>query len=309
MVVKSNSRLLRALVAATTATTLALAGTYAIAASASADSSAATTTGVLCKSAKHPVLAARMTQRLDTSLAGRQSRVGLAAYDARLGLTCTLHAGWHFISASTIKATIISALLWKKGGPDNLTSTERSLAWNMITLSDNDAATALWNDVGMTAMQQFLNKAGMTSTQLATAWGLTQETAHDELTLLKLLTNPQTVLTWASRQYVLYLMAHVVSYERWGVSAGAPSDVTVHIKNGWLPYPYSSNWHINSIGAFTGVNIKYQIAVLTGHNPTESYGIQTIQGAAYVINTGIAGTQSSATMPSISQATLSAPGG
>jgi Beta-lactamase enzyme family len=290
-----------------TATTV-VAGTSAIAAAAP---SSASTTGVLCTSAKHPVMAARMTTRLDLSLEGRQSSVGLAAYDGRLGLICTLHPGWHFISASTIKATIISALLWKKGGPDHLTSTERSLAWKMITLSDNDAATDLWNDVGMTYMQGFLTKAGMTHTELATAWGLTEETAHDELTLLKLLTYPGTVLDRASRRYVLYLMAHVVSYERWGVSAGAPSNVTVHIKNGWLPYPYSSNWHINSIGAFTGVNTRYEIAMLTAHNPTESYGIQTIQGAAYIINTVIARntTATSTTMPSISQASLTAPGG
>jgi hypothetical protein len=308
MSVKSHPITLRSFLAAMTATTV-VAGTSAIAATAAAASSSASTTGVLCTSAKRPALAAGMTRRLDLSLEGRQSRVGLAAYDGRLGLTCTLHPGWHFISASTIKATIISALLWKKGGPDHLTSTERTLAWRMITLSDNDAATDLWNDVGMTYMQRFLNKAGMSQTELAVAWGLTEETAHDELTLLKLLTYPGTVLDRASRRYVLYLMAHVVSYERWGVSAGAPSNVTVHIKNGWLPYPYSSNWHINSIGAFTGVNTRYEIAMLTGHNPTESYGIQTIQGAAYVINRGIAGTQASVTMPSISQASLTAPGG
>jgi hypothetical protein len=309
--VKSHPILLRSVVAATTATAVVVAGAYSIAATAAAAPSPAATTGVLCTSAKHPIMASRMTSRLNLALAGRQSSAGLAAYDGRLGLTCTLHPGWHFISASTIKATIISALLWKKGGPDHLTSTERSLAWKMITLSDNDAATDLWNDVGMTYMQRFLTKAGMTNTVLADAWGLTEETAHDELTLLKVLTYPGTVLSRASRRYVLYLMAHVVSYERWGVSAGAPSDVTVHIKNGWLPYPSSDNWHINSIGAFTGVDTRYEIAMLTSHNPTESYGIQTIQGAAYIINRTIARNTSSTatTVPSISQAALTAPGG
>ena len=34
--------------------------------------------------------------------------------------------------------------------------------------------------------------------------------------------------------------------QRWGVPAGAPGKVTVHVKNGWLPYPV--HWHINSIG-------------------------------------------------------------
>ena len=43
--------------------------------------------------------------------------------------------------------------------------------------------------------------------------------------------------------------------------------MTVHVKNGWLPYPDTdlgaSDWHINSIGAFTGTNVSYQIVILT----------------------------------------------
>ena len=70
--------------------------------------------------------------------------------------------------------------------------------------------------------------------------------------------------------------------------------MTVHVKNGWLPYPDTdlgaSDWHINSIGAFTGTNISYQIVILTEpHGPqSESYGITTIQDAAVVINRDLA---------------------
>jgi hypothetical protein len=79
----------------------------------------------------------------------------------------------------------------------------------------------------------------MRHTKLNAAWGLTQLTAGDELILLKLLSSRGHVLSAAARRYVRWLMAHVVPDQRWGVSAGAPSDVTVHIKNGWLPYPVS----------------------------------------------------------------------
>ena len=64
----------------------------------------------------------------------------------------------------------------------------------MITQSDNDAATALWDELGMGNLQHFLNLAGMGETQLGRdgEWGLTQVTAHDEMLLLKLLTASAT---------------------------------------------------------------------------------------------------------------------
>ncbi len=243
----------------------------------------------LCTSAKYPRLAAKISSGIRAALADRtQSVVGLAAADPAEDLTCALHRTRHFYAASVIKATIISALLLKVHGPRGLTRTQRYLAYLMITQSNNSAATALWNDVGMRGMRVFLRRARMWHTFLSDAWGLTLITAQDELTLLQLLTNPGNVLGKYSRRYVLTLMAEVIPAERWGVSAGAARGITVHIKNGWLPYPEGDDWNINSIGAFTGEDISYQIVILTGP-PTaggqgEGYGIQTIEDAADVIN-------------------------
>ena len=151
----------------------------------------------------------------------------------------------------------------------------------------------------------------MRHTVLNVGWGLTLLTAHDELLLLRVLTNPGKVLSAQSRNYVLWLMANVVAYERWGVSAGAPADVTIHLKNGWLPYPDGSDWHINSIGAFTGHGIGYQIVILTSGNAGESYGIQTVQAAAYVINKQLAAERgdSASELALPGKASLAAPGG
>jgi hypothetical protein len=91
------------------------------------------------------------------------------------------------------------------------------------------------------------------------------------------------VLSAASCGYVLNLMAHVIPSERWGVPAGAPADVTVHVKNGWLPQPTHA-WRINSIGSFSGHGRDYMIVVLTWNNPTMTYGIDTVQAVAEVIN-------------------------
>ncbi len=242
--------------------------------------------GICTAPVTYKALAARLSRDIRAALAPAYDTYGLTVYDRPRDVTCALNEGAHFHSASVVKATILAALLlWHQETGRPLTSTENYLATIMITLSDNNAATALWDELGYGRLQHFLDVAGMTETRLGLYgyWGDTDITAHDELTLLRLLTKPNAVLSDYSRNYELGLMANVVSWERWGVSAGAPRGVTVHIKNGWLPES-PGGWHINSIGAFTGHGRDYMMAVLTDNNPSEQYGIDTIQGAAEVVN-------------------------
>jgi hypothetical protein len=99
-----------------------------------------------------------------------------------------------------------------------------------------------------------------------------------------LLDGPNAVLDSASRAYELGLMSQVISSQRWGTPYGAPADVTVHVKNGWLPDPL---WHVNSLGVFTGkdgADKNYMIAVLTDGNPTEQDGIDAIQSVAEAVH-------------------------
>jgi beta-lactamase class A len=158
----------------------------------------------------------------------------------------------------------------------------------MITESDNDAQDTLWNEIGMTALERFLTAAGMDHTVLGTDdyWGLTEVNAHDELHLLQLLITRNTVLDAASRRYVLALMADVVPDQRWGVSAGAPPDVTVHLKNGWLPDP--DLWDVNSIGDFTRHDLDYSIVILTSNDPGMASGVATVETLAGLINQALA---------------------
>jgi len=221
----------------------------------------------------------------DTKLQGsgdwRGGHQAVTVYDTVTKVSCYANSGRHFDSASVVKAIILAALLrWHQEAGTPLPPEEEQEATLMITQSDNDAATDLWNDVGMSRLQQFLGLAKMDETQLGQGgmWGLTQVTARDEILLLGLLSQPNSVLSAASRSYQLGLMARVISAQRWGTPAGAPGDVTVHVKNGWLPE--SAGWHINSIGAFTGKDKNYQIAVLTDDNPSEQYGIDTIEAVA-----------------------------
>ena len=185
-----------------------------------------------------------------------------------------------------MKVTILGALLRKALDQHRfLTGTEAARLRAMITRSDNAAASALWAELGHGALQHFLNLAGMRHTVLGPggAWGLTQITAPDEILLLRLLLKPNAVLSPNSRSYALQLMAQVIPSQRWGVPAGAPTNLTAHVKNGWLPRA-THGWRIHSIGCFTGHGGGYSIVVLTQDNPGMPYGITTVQAIARVIN-------------------------
>ena len=232
-------------------------------------------------------LAAQLSADIAKGLSGRNGVHAVSLYDRVTGVSCVYNGSGHFDSASIVKAIIMAALLrWHQQTGAPLSAWEKDEAAEMITQSDNDAATDLWDEVGMANLQHFLDLAGMGETQLGQggAWGLTQVTAHDELLLLKLLTAPNSVLDAYSRSYQLGLMAQVTSWESWGVTAGTPSGVTWHVKNGWLPD--ATGWHLNSIGTFSGHGQNYMIAVLsdnTDMNDSEQYGINTIEEVARLV--------------------------
>ncbi len=58
-------------------------------------------------------------------------------------------------------------------------------------------------------------------------------------------------------------MEHITPDQDWGVSGGVPHNVTVALKNGWLPTGEYGSWEINSIGWVRGDRRDYLIAVLT----------------------------------------------
>ncbi|MEU0671820.1 serine hydrolase [Streptomyces sp. NPDC006172] len=256
---------------------------------AAASPAAAAPPAVSCTSAKAG-LAAKLKTDITAALAGRAGTVAVGLYDRSTNTTCTLRATSAFDSASVVKVTVLSALLWdaqktKRG----LTARERTLATAMITKSDNASTTALWNQLGLTKIKGFLAAAKMTQTKPGANgyWGLTQITVTDQQKLLGLLTAKNTVLLDSSRAYVNRLMGQVVASQRWGTPYGKPANVTLQVKNGWLSRA-TYGWRVHSVGTFKGGGHDYQITVLTHGNSTMNYGIATIQGVAKVIHRDLA---------------------
>ncbi|WP_033283868.1 serine hydrolase [Streptomyces sp. NRRL F-525] len=256
---------------------------------AAATPAAAATPTVSCTSAKAG-LAAKLKKDITAALATRKGTVAVGLYDRTTKTTCTLRATSAYDSASTVKVTVLATLLWDaKKHNRTLTTRESTLAKAMITKSDNDATSTLWKQLGLTKIKGFLAAAGMTQTKPGANnyWGLTQETVTDEQKLLKLVTAKNTVLSDNSRAYILKLMNQVISSQRWGTPSGAPSGVTVHVKNGWLQRS-THGWRVHSLGTFNGGGHDYMMSVLTQDNSTMSYGITTIQGVAKAIHKDLA---------------------
>ncbi|MFJ8081308.1 serine hydrolase [Streptomyces sp. NPDC096205] len=250
----------------------------------------AATPTVSCTSAKAG-LATKLRQDIQAAVNARSGTIAVGVYDRSTKTICTLRPTVRYDSASVVKVTVLSALLYDAQKSNNraLTDREMSLARKMITQSDNDATTALWNQLGVTKIQRFLNAAGMTHTVPGPygTWGLTKITVTDEQKLLKMLTSSSsTVLSPARRAYVLKLMREVIPSQFWGTPYGAPSTVTKAVKNGWLQRSTDHRWRVHSIGAFKGNGHDYFISVLTLNNTgsTWQYGINTIQNISKVVH-------------------------
>ncbi|MFI7295556.1 serine hydrolase [Streptomyces sp. NPDC050121] len=278
-----TSRRRRGLVVATLGTGLLITG---VAAATPASAAAPT---VSCTSSK-AALAAKLKKDITAALVNRKGTIAVGLYDRTTNTTCTLRASTAYDSASVVKVTVLSALLWDAQKTHRaLTSREKSLATAMITKSDNASTSTLWKQLGPTRIRNFLTAAKMTQTKPGANgyWGLTQITVTDEQKLLNLLTAKNAVLTDASRAYVNQLMGQVISSQRWGTPYGRPAGVTWHVKNGWLSRA-TNGWRVHSVGTFKGGGHDYSMTVLTHGNSTMNYGITTIQGVAKVIHRDLA---------------------
>ena len=231
-------------------------------------------------------------------LSTRTGTVLAAVYDLRTGQTWSLGTGPPQAEASVVKLDVLETLLAQRGGA-GLSASDRSLAAQMVEDSDNSAATNLWYEVGgPDKIRAFNAAAGLARTAPSSCvvcpgfawpgWGLTTTVPTDQITLLRELVEPSSLLTAVDQSYALSLMENVTPAQRWGVSGGVPVGVTVALKNGWLPLDSSdTNWQINSEGWISGLGRDYLMAVLTTGNPTEQYGIDTIGRLAAIVWQGM----------------------
>lgn len=218
-------------------------------------------------------------------LSSRSGEASVSVKDLKTGKSFTYNPSLRVATASIVKADILACLLIRAQAANRrLTSSEKALATKMIENSDNNAASALWNDIGRKAGMSAANKKlglKQTTPGSGSTWGLTQTSAADQVRLMTALTSGSSKLTSASRSYELGLMSQVERDQRWGVSAAvsdADDITTLQLKNGWMPQTaYNNRWTINSIGHVKTADHDYLIGVISHKNASMSDGIATIQ--------------------------------
>ncbi|WP_336206238.1 serine hydrolase [Nonomuraea sp. LPB2021202275-12-8] len=234
----------------------------------------------------------KLSRALDRYLSGEPGRLSVAVRDLATGLGFSYNTRLRPATASVVKVNIVVALLLQvQRRRRALTSGERRLAARAVKVSDNDAASTLWNTIGGASGLAAANRRlGLRSTRPgpAGAWGATTTSAADQVRLLRALTSTEGPLTGEHRRYVLRLMRAVAPEQAWGVSAAAREGSQVALKNGWLPRPVDGGlWTVNSIGRVRSGDHDHLIAVVSDRHTSMRQGIEAVERVAKTVTAAL----------------------
>ncbi|MFZ3571639.1 serine hydrolase [Streptomyces sp. BH097] len=233
-----------------------------------------------------------MAVRRDVELAGaveavvrgHAGGVSVAVLNEAAGTTASYAPGHGtYATASIVKVDVLAALLLRAQDEGRaLTARERACAAAMIECSDNDATTALWEQLGgADGLDAANERLGLTATRAGAdgLWGLTQTTADDQLALLGQVfgVGGGLVLAEDSRAYVQRLMGNVRGDQVWGVSAVGDGAA---LKNGWLPRSTTGLWVVNSVGRVRVAGRWHLLAVVSHGSATMDAGVALVEDVA-----------------------------
>jgi beta-lactamase class A len=207
-------------------------------------------------------------------LDARAGRTSFAVVDST-GRLSGLRMREHFRTASVVKVMMLVAYLQMLDARHRgLTSSDTSLLYPMIHISDNNAASAVLAAVGGAAVARVAREAGMEDYAPGVGWwAYTQTSAADQARFLFAL--PRLIPSRFYR-YAKYLMSSIEPSQSWGFPPVARPRWQVFFKTGQLP----EEGLFNEVGRLERPGVTFTIAVLTTGDPSMSYGQATIEGVA-----------------------------
>jgi beta-lactamase class A len=206
-------------------------------------------------------------------LTERTGSVSFAVIDER-GRIHGHRRGVQYSSASLVKAMLLVAYLRRKEVRRHaLHPPERRLLGPMIRVSDNDAASAIYERVGVEGLTRLAHRAGMRGFAANPVWGGCQVTARDQAHFFLRL---RRLLPDRHRTYALGLLRGIDPSQRWGIPPAVPGGWGIYFKGGW--FPDDDGWRVHQAALLRKGNRRLAIAVLTRGSPSLEYGAATITG-------------------------------
>ena len=204
--------------------------------------------------------------------AGREGEIAFALIDGGSGVRGRSETT-QFASASVVKSMLLAAELRRldaEGLP--LDSETESLLTSMITISDNDAATAIYSRVGDEGLNAVAQRTGMKDFEVAISWGYAKITAGD---MARLFAQLDRTLPDRFEKFGKGLLGSVTPEQSWGIPAVA-EDWSVRFKGGWVLT--DSGQLVSQAAELRRGGRELSMAILTDGQPSMAYGIETVEG-------------------------------
>jgi hypothetical protein len=198
-------------------------------------------------------------------------RKGVVAFAVLDGQGRGLKRTAQFPSASVVKAMLMVAVLRKVGSGHLDGGTAKTLT-SMITVSDNDAADAIYRRVGGAGLEAAAHAAHARRFRDVGYWASAQLTAADQA---RFFYRVDTLVPAKHRAFARRLLSSIVGYQRWGIPPIARRHaMKVFFKGGWR------TGIAHQVALLERGGGRVALAVFTSGDPSQAYGEATIAGIA-----------------------------
>jgi hypothetical protein len=199
----------------------------------------------------------------------RAGTVGFAVADQR-GRVRGVNLHHQFFSASVVKAMLALAVV-RSARDRALTAGERGLLHPMVTFSDNDAASAVYAQIGAAPLHRIARAAGMTRFSIGGNWADALLTPHDQA---RLFVRIDRLAPRRHRDYLRGLLASIVPSQRWGIAPVAEArGFRIMFKGGWRTGIF------HQVALLERDDRRLALAILTS-GTDHGYGRETQSGIA-----------------------------
>jgi len=211
----------------------------------------------------------------------RLGDVSFALVDLRSRLR-SFRGGRTAPAASVIKAMLLATYLRQPSVRNRrLHADERALLEPMIRVSDNAAGIRVAGIVGGERVERLARAARMRDFDwvggLGWLGGQSQISARDQARFFHRF--PRYVPS-RHRRFARRLLGSVVSWQRWGLASVRPRRWRLYFKGGWGINDDGVGVVSHQVAFLERGHCRIALAILTEHNPSAGYGIESLRGVA-----------------------------